>query len=445
MIMQKYTRLCFYLVLYVFLTFIIYFHIPDQQSHLEIDSPGYDRIAVNFAENNILVDPHNMQSAPIQPVGYPFFLGVLYTIFGHLYTPVIVVQIVLGLVSCLLIFLVSLQLFDIRVANIAAFFSAINIGFLTYPHFVLAETVLLFLLLLFWWLFLKKKYFFAGLMIGSSILVKPSALLFIPVVTLYLLFLSKQSRLRVIGTFLCSAYGPIVLYMMYNYYMWGYFALAPLTSLNIYHVFFSKVLAQLHGDTSKHYMQITLKFTGTHSFDESGWNNAKKLFFDYLSKEPLIFIYVWFKNVCKSLFGLFSTQLKVLLEPALKGGDCSFFAMPGDFFDKINAYVRHGTDSTILQLIASWDAVWSFVRIIPFFLGFMVLAIKKQYGIGLLIFLFITQCLIITGFDGCARYRLICEPFIIILMSAGLWYTYLLRSKRKRFCETCKYSFLLLS
>ncbi len=212
--------------------------------------------------------------------------------------------------------------------------------------------------------------------------------------------------------------------MAYNYVQWGYFSLAPLTSLNLYQVFLSKVIARITGFSIQEVITTQLQFTGQHSFDESGWQEPRRLFFSYLKDHPGTFVLIWLQNVCKSTVGLFSTQLKVLLEPSLGGGDCSFFKMSGTCVEKMIAYIQYGTNSWWLQMVAWAEALWLLFRSLFALVGLIVLCQKKRYGVAMLLSIYSIQCLLITGFDGCARYRLACEPLVLILVAAGVWRVY---------------------
>lgn len=409
------------LCIYTLFSYVIYQAIPHEQAYLEVDSVLYDRIARNFAQYNQLKDPHHPKSVPLQPVGYPFFMGLIYKVWGYSYNAIIIIQLVAAWCCALLTFLIAYHLFDVYVARIALLFFAFHIGFLTYPFFILAEIVTVFFVLLFWWLFLLRRYAFAGLSAGLSVVIKSVILLYIPISALAIICIARKRPISTLLLFIGTTSIPIIGYMTYNYCVWGYWQIAPLTSLNIYQVFFSKILASLWGDTPEKHIKTVLQFKGEHYFDESGWRDARALFWTYFKQEPVVYVYVWMQNVSKSMCGLFSTQLKVLLDPMLKGGSCSFFATNGTFLDRIGAYLWQGAHSWTMRVVVVYEALWSVMRIGGFMIGLFMLMNKKYYVMTFLIISFIMQCVLITGFDGCARYRLICEPLILVVVAAGTW------------------------
>ncbi len=89
-------------------------------AHLDLDSPGYDRIGFYFAQHNQLINPERGYVIPVQTLGYPLFLGLIYKILGHQYNWVIVIQVLLSLLAGLIVFTLANQLFGQQVALVSA-------------------------------------------------------------------------------------------------------------------------------------------------------------------------------------------------------------------------------------------------------------------------------------------------------------------------------------
>jgi 4-amino-4-deoxy-L-arabinose transferase-like glycosyltransferase len=78
------------------------------------DAAGYDEMAVNLASGNGLSQFINGSIVPIAyrtPV-YPMFLAGIYSIFGHNYIAVKIIQAVIGALLCIVIFLISNIIYD---------------------------------------------------------------------------------------------------------------------------------------------------------------------------------------------------------------------------------------------------------------------------------------------------------------------------------------------
>lgn len=419
--------------LFIILSLVLYRAVPTRMSCFDVDSTGYDRMATQFYNTGVLSDPQAPDQAPVQTVGYHFFVGVMYKLFGHSTVPVIMIQILLAMLSLWLIFLIGRFFFDDRIAVFAVFLCAVNIGYLVYPQFLLAETLLLTMVLVFVERFLSfwktqrvSSLVVAGLFGGLSLLIKPSVLLFLPVTILFLLLFPPLSgrRLRVLLLFMCAFLAPLGGYLMYNKVQYGYFNLAPMKSLNMYYVFLSKVIARQHNMPLAQAEQLIPPFSSTNSLDERGWDGARNLFWQYVKHYPLTCGVVWVENVAKTVFGLYATQLKLLLNPALVGGDVSFFKEQGSWMSRACHYVVRGSPSSCVTVLAWYEVLFSLVRYLLVLIAFCLLLYRRRYAIVLFFLAFIVLGVGITGFDGCCRYRIVVEPFLLLLSSFSVFWVY---------------------
>jgi len=428
--------------LFFILSNILFFYHPTKYSCFDIDSSGYDRIGQYFAKTGCLDDPDNPGQATVQTVGYHFFVGIFYRLFGRRFWPIIWFQVLLTLFSCLLVFKIAQLIFDTRVAAISLLFCSFNIGFLVYSQFLLAEALTLFLLLFFLYryvLFWRSNNFShlvqAGLVGGFSLLVKPSAFLFLIFAAAYLLFFFSKRRIYAFFLFSICFMAPLFGYLTYNKVWYGYFNLAPMKSLNIYYVFLSKVIARADNVSVQQAEEMIPRFNAINSLDERGWDGARRLFWQYAFRHPFSCFSVWAQNVSKTVFGLFSTQLKLLLSQYVTGGDVSFFAFSGSVWQRLCQYVTGGAYHLSVLWIAIFEAVWTVLRYFLVMLGFLFLLFCKKYRLAFFCFSFIVAFSVVTGFDGCCRYRILFEPILLILSSFSLVSLYTLLKHKKNVCE----------
>lgn len=430
-------------LLFLSLSGLLYYAAPHVQSHFDRDSAGYDRIARNFAATGHLADPGVRGGIPIQPIGYPLLLGVLYKVFGPDVRPVIFLQVLLTLVCIGLIFLIAGRLFGSQVAYIALFLSATNLGFLIYAQLLLAETVMLTFLLLFFerlTAFMREQKIMqllqAGLVLGFSILIKPMALLFIFLLLPFIWFCPCRTaavwrKLKCVSMLLISFYVPLVGYMAYNYHQYGYFRYAPMTSLNIYQCYLSKVIAAVDHVPVEPVRTQTLAFTGAHGFDEAGWDTGRQLFAVYAHKQPLMFAKVWAINVLKTIFGLYVTQLKLFLNPVLVGGSHSFFKISGTLCDRCVTYIVGGSPNSFVARVAIFEFFWNLVRWLLVLCALVLLVRRRSWCLLYLFGAYTFQCAFVTGIDGCCRYRMTFEPILIMLAAIGIYALYCYWSKKE--------------
>ena len=111
-----------------------------------IDSKGYDDLA-----QAILAGDWLLRSVPVHFMGpiYPYFLALVYGIFGHHYEAAHAVQYFLGAASAAILFLAARSWFSNRVAFLAGLFPALSATLIVYEGYLLAEFLIFFLVALF--------------------------------------------------------------------------------------------------------------------------------------------------------------------------------------------------------------------------------------------------------------------------------------------------------
>lgn len=155
-----------------------------------VDSRMYDLMAWDFARGEPL-----WKGAFFWPPLYPWFLGMLYSIFGHDYFAARVVQALLGALSCLLLYGIGRKTFGPLTGFIAAFAMAFCGSLIFFDGELLIPNLYIFLLLsaLMLLLFAPRDYrrsslplwLAAGLTFGLAALARPNILLFIPFAALW--------------------------------------------------------------------------------------------------------------------------------------------------------------------------------------------------------------------------------------------------------------------
>lgn len=422
------------LLIYIVCSILLWLCIAKPQGHYDVDSYGYDPIALHFANTGTLTDPNNIISPPIQPVGYHFFLGMLYRLFGYHFSVVVFVQIMLMVFSLILLISIAQKLFGNNIACVVGLLASLNLGFLIYPQLILAETLLLFLLLLFmhyYILFLQNMnriyLVYAGLILALSMMVKPVVLLFIIpllVITYNAHDMSFKIRMRNLLLLSVCFSMPLMAYMGRNYVRYGAFAFAPMTQLNMYQCFLAKVISAVEPVDQQDIIETKLKFSADQAFDQRGWDQAKHYFYYYISHYPHISVYIWMQNVIKTWLGLYATQLKSMIEPREQLSMHSFFNQEGSVMDRFYAYIAGGTTSSEMVILSWIEVFYTLIRLIGACLGLFVLFNQKQKMYGWFFLSMMISFSIVTGIDGCCRYRITFEPILLLLAAIGLVYVY---------------------
>lgn len=168
------------------------------EGHCDIDSSEYISIGKNYSTTGNLVSPDHPTTMPSHTIGYHWFLGIIFSVFGQL-NRIFFLQIVLSLLCGMLLYALACMLFDQTVAAITLLLFSCNLGFLVYSQLILAEIVLVTFLvgfLYYFCLFIKqhttRNLASSGFLLGCSIIIKPVALYFIAPLSCMLFLCQKQ-------------------------------------------------------------------------------------------------------------------------------------------------------------------------------------------------------------------------------------------------------------
>jgi len=405
-------------LVYLTLSVILYFQVPNVFSHQDMDSRAYIGNALVFCNDSGF---GAMSHMPTYALGYPMFVGLIYKVFGVHNFYVVLIQLLLALFSGFLIFNIAKRIFNDKVALISFALFSINLGYLVFPQLVLTDMLLSFLLL---WaferfvLFVQNKKMFilaqSAFLFGLSAIVKPAALYYIFFLLLFLIIYLggfKENKLNIVALLLCF-YLPIVGYVTHNKVVFNKCCVSRLAQ-DLLHVFlYSKVRAVETGKSAKEEMAFLMR----EQPDE-----VKRLFDASLKQHPEIFFYVWFQNVAKSLFGLFASNLKVLVDAQARGSAISFFYQQGSIFQKIHGYITMCTALKWVYVVGYLEAIWTLIRYILVLVALIYMLFRKQYVWLFLLLSYLFYFSIITGFDGCSRYRMMFEFVLIILSASGIY------------------------
>jgi tetratricopeptide (TPR) repeat protein len=153
-------------------------------------------------------DPHIHETAFFRPPGYPYFLAGVYLTTGKSYFAARVVQMLFGLANCLLAFVLARKIFGRRVGLILAALMACYWVFIYFEGEFLAPVLEVFLALSMLIVLVRwpdrttyKNTLLAGLLVGVFALVRPNALVLVPVALVWIWWVARRrkdsARLRV--------------------------------------------------------------------------------------------------------------------------------------------------------------------------------------------------------------------------------------------------------
>lgn len=148
-----------------------------------------------------VTDPQIRSRPYFRPPGYPWFLAAVYRVFGPGYLAPRLVQTLLGLVACLQVFFLARRLAGAAGALLASAVMAVYWLFIFFESELLEVPLLVTLLLAalesaagLTRAFTLRRAFGVGLFLGLAALVRPNALVLLPVVLAWAYRLSRRRR-----------------------------------------------------------------------------------------------------------------------------------------------------------------------------------------------------------------------------------------------------------
>lgn len=413
---------------YLGLSFFTFRASSEERAHKPMDAQGYHAIAMRFVEKGTLLSE---SKEPLNhPIGYSLLLGLFYKLWGSEIWKLVQFQVLLMLMSLVVWYYIVKRLFGENRAYYAYLFSIFNLGFLLYPQLVLVEVGQFFLCTLF---FERLSRFYcsskeqcltqAGLCLGLSVWLKPSALYFPLYCIPFVLGLWLWKRTNILYNLFCFAggfYVPVMFYSLYNYMMFGYVRISYIPEYAQYFFFHKKLLHQINPawSESKLHKLLYSHFDSRYiRLDSRYWKSSAQFFYQTCFSYPLLVSEHIVLNIIKTLTAPFTSQWKLYLDTSLKGSHAqSFFQNPKGYLAPLFTYSSMG-------LITLYGIVYSFFQWICMLLGCWILLKTRKELFLLFGFMIAGYFSLITFADGGGRYRLIFEPLYI--SSAAIGFVYL--------------------
>lgn len=167
-------------------------------TNLSLDAASYDRMAMQIARGDWLGDKVFYQDSL-----YPYFLALLYKVFGHHLNLVRTIQLVLGAFHCVVIFWIAKRLFGRRQAVWSGILAVLYGLYVFYEGAIGKDAISvlltdLALLSLLRSLEKPKKvnWFLSGTALGGAILTRGNLILLLPLIMLWMAITMKSSPFR---------------------------------------------------------------------------------------------------------------------------------------------------------------------------------------------------------------------------------------------------------
>ncbi|MBU0762426.1 MAG: glycosyltransferase family 39 protein [Candidatus Altiarchaeota archaeon] len=377
-----------------------------QRSVFSIDT-GRDDLWYHQSALNIL---SGVRVEPYRGPGYPFFIAVVYYLFGVHPWVVLLVQSVLDVFTVYLIYKISFLAFENRfVSFVSGVFYLLDVTTSYYVLQLMSESMhnLLFLLSVYITLHAARANSFVKLSLGGFFMalasyVRPAMLYYFLFVLFVLVFLTsrKKAVLSAVVAYFFVFSAVVFPLFLRNYMDYGFFSFSSVGGSHMCQWIASYVKARVDSIERSQASNILCKLNGTmrNPFVISSYR--KSIAISYLSSHPVDFFWAYVAGV----FGF-------LKETPLSLVSSEFSAY----------FTENGVDSGLAySVLRIFNLI--FVSVLYSLFLFAVLRGKKSFYI---VFFFLSVCFfaLVSGPNGAStfgRMRMPAQPFISILSAYGL-------------------------
>jgi tetratricopeptide (TPR) repeat protein len=174
------------------------YHLSTLSGNIFFDSPILDSRLYDWWGMEIAAGDWLGREAFFMGPLYPYFLGVVYSLFGHSPLAAAAIQLLIGAASITLVFLIAKKVAGSLVAAMSALILAFYGPLMFFDGLLLAEVLGIFLNLAWLYVLIRQGdnfrlrwFFLAGLLLGLAILSRGIAILFVVAIGVWLLWCLK--------------------------------------------------------------------------------------------------------------------------------------------------------------------------------------------------------------------------------------------------------------
>jgi len=443
--------ICLLLIAGLALRIILYFafspfnHLDEV---LRFDAQGYHKLAIQLMNTGSFLIPDSDLDTFRTP-GYPYFMYLIYSLFGVKPHMVMIVQMFINLASVYVIYLIGKNLFNEKVGFISSLLFSLEFDHLYYEYSILGDTlfVLIFLfsfLNLVWFIRYDKILFLilTSVLTGITLLIRPVTI-FYPAVVIFIIVVSdfkneKFSFLRffkhicLVIVFFSITISP---WIIRNYSLYGYPKLTSFTGYNLlnYNVAFTmKRSESCSVDAIRQELDSLVLEKGVPQKLNNPFYKSQiqtNIAADYIKKHRSEYLKA-------TLTGIVNLYISMDYKPHLHRffGAMDYTESKRGNFDKLAiSFGRLKTIPVLYVLVGLFYAVVFMFYYSTAIWGAILILKEKRYNILLSVCAIILYFTILTGIVGMVRYKLPLSPFYILLSGYCL-YTIYLKNKERKTC-----------
>lgn len=451
--MSKYSKLLIGLFSIALFTRLIFFFcvvpykpLVQSQYILQGDAPRYHLLAQTLISSKEFALHPGETPEILRTPGYPFFVGLLYYLFGIKPWVPIFFQLLLDSVSCLLLYEIVLKFSNSRIALFASLFYAFDPFFIFYSVTLLSEILFIFLLLvaaLFFTKVIENNFTpaskmaicIAGLFFGLATLVRPISMYLIIVIPIYLFFLFRYNRKYFVtrailfATMFLLAISP---WIVRNLLTFNSILLSTSGPYNLLILYISPMEAERRGGLSTHDIKKQLTREVDTAMIHNGFNPSQldgvqrskyyqMLAIQYIANDPKSFLKHYCLGIIHSFANLNTKGFAEALDLPSEEGN---FEMKGqkNLQATIAEFIKRKTPYEIVIGVS----ILFFLLVEYFCLTIGIIISYKDLKKSFLLFCLMMSAyfILLAGPFGLARFRLPAIPFYLVFVGIGINYLF---------------------
>ncbi|KKP24438.1 MAG: hypothetical protein SZ59_C0002G0284 [candidate division TM6 bacterium GW2011_GWF2_28_16] len=440
---NKNKKFLFFIFIFSFIIRFLFFNflVKDSPVLWEFDSKVYKQVAQKIIEDKQI---SNQDDSPhfYRVPGYSIFLAL--TSLNNNLNNSLLLQILLSSLIPILIFYLALIIYpeSFLLAKLAAIFSCINIGFMTFSGLAMTESLFLILFLVFLILFYKNKLFLSGIILGLSSMFRPVGHYLIFII-IFLILLNFKNKLKNIIYIFSGWFIAVLPLLLRNFLLTGCLFFTTLPGIHFIKHGAARICMQanncdymcaLNKVNNEWECEINKKIKKNINLNKKLsepeiCNLGEKIALNYFVKYPYLTIKLAIKNILKTCFSLYSSEI-IFLDT----GVLPEYEINNNFFYNIKKLFKKflvpEVNNEFIVFIVYLEIILNIFLIIGF-LGFAFKSIHliDYKNIFLKLILFIFLFIFLSFSCGFARLRLPIEP-ILILLSLKFWVDIFYKKKR---------------
>jgi 4-amino-4-deoxy-L-arabinose transferase-like glycosyltransferase len=415
-----------------------YIYLSDNPCQLWYDSGHYHAIAQQLLAGN------GFGGQLYRLPGYPIFLACGYWLFDNSVTLTLLLQILFSLTIPILIFFLARKMLpkNPTVAFFAADIAALHPGLLIFSGLVMTETIFMIFFLLFLCCFWSNKQWYhwvlAGIMLGLVTLIRPVGHYVLATALLLIVVFPNpfKQKFKYMFWFAGSWLVTIAPWLIRNWLLTGALVLHTLGGAHFINHLGIRIVMQrdnISYNQARGQVYETIKQRAQGAGEVERSSVAERLVQEYVLQNPLITISLALKNMLKTCFSLYSSEL-LLIDSK---GQMPHYQDNRTFVDLIKRFICPDVTSKKITFFIYYEILFFILLLIVFF-GWLTTALLDpgQWWLLFAVLAFIGTFIVISSVCGFARLRLPVAPFLIIF--ASKFFIEMLQTKKVREWESQK-------